>query len=148
MMDGTEPTPGFHYSEHSVEGRLLGEFTHRLDAVLERRISNRRLEQKLSEIKRRAVEPSSPEDAPPGDLGSTSPDQESRDTAWTTAAAIVATANEVRNEIVHSAETEADEIRTAARKRAEQLVAEAVLEAGEIRAAARGRTVRGAGGRP
>lgn len=136
MMDGTERTPGVHDGEGSVDGRLLDEFTRRLDAVLERRVSDRRLEQKLAEIKRRSNgqnDPAIPSSADPG----TAPDVKNLDAAWTTAAGIVATANEVRDEIVHSAATEADEIRTAARKRAEQLVGEAVLEAEEIRAAAR-----------
>lgn len=137
MMDGSEPTPRFQEDDPSVEGRLFEEFTRRLDAVLERRISDRRLEQKLAEIKRRAGEPSDPEVAVPEDIASTSPEDGDRDVAWTTAAEIVAIANEVRDELVHSAESEADEIRTAARTRAEHLVAEAVLEAEEIRAAAR-----------
>ena len=41
MMDGTERTPGVHDGEGSVDGRLLDEFTRRLDAVLERRVSDR-----------------------------------------------------------------------------------------------------------
>jgi cell division septum initiation protein DivIVA len=143
MIDGTEPTPGFQGNDRSGEERLLAEFTRRMDEALARRLPDRRLDEKLAEIKGRAVTPVSTETTPePSDNVADAEQTEDLDGAWATAAGIIATANEVRDDIVGSAETEANKIRNDAREKAEQLLEAAILEAEEIRTAARKESAR------